>query len=238
MSNDLTAGGKSGEGSLPSLTTVNLAPTTFDHSTHVTTVNSRNQSTLNFNIHNHDRAAPHTQDDRAAALMLHSLINENLGGNTGSVCGAGGGDPPSHAIGTTNQAIPEVKVEYIGGVPVLPATILPVKVSDINFAHCDKHFGYYWIFDQSTRRVGCNQYGKTTSQVEDFMKKLTCLHHAIMLQGKVMTIRKWVEGFREDGFLVNGQPPNNLSDVKRILSSAAMRKAYEDDPLVPFGYTP
>ena len=199
---------------------------------------SNDQSTLNVSINNNTGALTDVENTQAGAMGLMSLNGSNEEASTARV--TGGGNRSSH--NTTAHATTEEKIELNDiGVPILPPSLIPYRVSEITFDYCDQpeKFAYSWAFDKSQRKSGAgrNQYAKSNEQVNKFRKQLIHLHGEIVQKGRKMIIKKWVEGFKEDGFFVNRQRPNDMKAVNSIISSRAMRIAFDEDPLFPFCYT-
>ena len=141
---------------------------------------------------------------------------------------------------TTGNTVEQVTVNE-EGLPVLPPSLIPYKKGDINEAHCSKpaNFAYYWAVDKTQRLNGknYNMFPMNPHHVARFGTLLNDLYSEIARKGKEIMKQKFVDGFRGEGFILNGQLPNDFRSVMKIIGSRSMRKAFEQDPLFPFCYT-
>ena len=206
-----------------------------------TNFHSNDQSTLNVSINNNPGAPTNQENNDTAASALLSMHSSNANAGNAKASpwrGASGGNHYSPNATTPTVTTEQIELNEIG-LPILPTTLIPVQVSKIDFAYCfQPHiFAYAWAFDKSQRKFGRNQWAKSDEQVNQFVKQLVGIHGEIVQKGRMMMYQKWVDGFREDGFLVNGQKASNLRSVTSIISSRAMRKAFDEDPILPFCYT-
>ena len=70
-----------------------------------------------------------------------------------------------------------------------------------------------------------------------FGNLLNALHSEIAREGKEIMKQKFVDGFKKEGFHVNGSLPKNFKSVIQIIGSLRMRKAFDEDPIFPFCHT-